>query len=731
MAADPQEVQIDKEKREHAELASKWLAEIERRRGKESKWREKARRVIERYRDERDLDDGMTKYNILYANTEVIKPAIFSRMPVPDVRRRWMTKDPPARTAALILERALSFCMSAYDFKDVLDRSLEDYVLPGRGEAFVCYDPLFLTRQVKKPVSPLPPGDPDETSETEGQEAAETKPVEAPEGPVTGEDGQMYPPGTQFDPAVGPYQMQPEQYKAWETVYTRYVPWDLFGFSDCTQWSEVPAVWFGQYARKDEVRDIAPDFKDIDSLNFAPEKVGSDHNSDYSKQPQNTILLWRVWHKAARKYMVFAHGYTDGPLVVQDDPTQLENFYPMPEPLYSIRTNGDWCPKPEYVLYQDQAIELDNVANRLTNLTQALKYRGVYDAAFDADGSQKLSDLTKKPDNTFFPIPNFRELAEKGGIEAIISALPLEEIAKVIEKLSVRKDQLESMIYQIYGIADIMRGASEASETLGAQQLKAQYGGLRISTRQQRFQHYIRDILRIKAEIIAEHFSPDTLRLMCGLDVIPDAQFQTLKQSDSLPAGAVSQSEFDQAIQIIRSDKLRGFKVDIETDSTVPVDRMQDQTNRVQFMQAVGQYLQGVIPAVEQGAIPAKVAREGLLFVVRGFKVGTELEEVLEEIGDDGDQAQELAKLKQTLAQMQQQMAQLQQENQDLKSRKEENVVRAQADIAVADRQAQNDIAVDNAQAQNSMALQQQKTFAQIGIDAAKAKNAPPPSSVQ
>src|SRR5207245_422994 len=87
------------------------------------------------------------------------------------------------------------------------------------------------------------------------------------------------------------------------------------------------------------------------------------------------------------------------------------------------------------------------------------------------------------------------------------------------------------------------------------------------------------------------------------------------------------QSEFDQAVQIIKDDKLRGFKVDIESDSTIPVDRQQDQQNRIAFIGAVGQYLTGVIPAVQSGAIPIKVAREGLLFVVRGFKIGTDTAE--------------------------------------------------------------------------------------------------------
>lgn len=706
----------EKFKAENHQLATKWLGEIDRQRSRERKWRERAREVIKRYRDDRDVvQEGMSRYNILYANTEVIKPAIFSRMPVPDVRRRWLTKNPAARTAALILERSLSYCMSMYDFRDVLNRALEDYVLPGRGQVFVRYEPLMLAKAMRTPVKPFPPGDPEETEKDDEGEIQDA---------VMGQDGNRYPPGTRFD-AQGAYAMQQQEYKAWEQVSTIYVPWDLFGFSDCSQWSEVPAVWLGKYVRKDEIAELAPEFKDIEALNFnanGSTTSNTGYEQDANRQPDNTILVWRVYHKASRKYMLFAHGYEAGPLRVVDDPQQLENFYPLPEPLYAIRNNNDWCPKPEYTVYQDQAIEIDNLTNRQTNLRMALKYRGVYDQSFDNEAF-KLGDLVRKPDNTFEPIPNFRDLAEKGGLENLLSALPLQEIVTVLKELGPEIDRLKQMIYEIYGIADIMRGASDAQETLGAQELKAQYGGLRVSTRQGRFQDFIRGILRIKAEIIAEHFSEDTLRLMCGIEVLPDAQFEQMKQQDSLPAGAVSETQFAEAIHIIRSDKLRGFIVDVETDSTVPVDRKLEQQNRIAFIQAVGQYLQGVIPAVQSGAIPAKVAREGLLFVVRGFKVGTELEDVLEELGDDGDQSQQLAQLQKMNEQLKQQLAQMQQELQDARTKKEENMIRAQADIAVSDRQASNDIAVDNAQAQNSMVLNQMKTAATIQQNA----NKPPP----
>lgn len=675
MAVDPKEAQdkADEQARQQRALAMYWLAEIKRRRATESKWREKSAAVVKRYRDDRgDYEDNEAKFNILWANTEVMKPAIMNRMPVADVRRRWSTKNPAARLAALMLERALTFCMSTYDFKDVLDRVKEDYLLPGRAQCVVCYEPLIL----KRPVQPLPPG----------QEAPATEVATAP-------------------PPM-------EEYKAWESVYSRYVRWDMFGFSDCTQWSECPAAWIGEYMTREQVQRYFPSFADVEKLQFSgPQSTEMDHDkADREKQPTNTVCVWKVWHRDSRMYMVFAEGYEAGPIAMVQDPQQLERFYPFPEPMYSLRNNTHWMPKPEFLLYQDQAIELDEVANRLKNLVKACKIRGVYDQAMDAIA--KISDLVKSPDLTFMPIPNFSQLAERGGLEALISMMPIEQIALAIKELSDREIQLKSEIYEVYGIADIMRGASDSSETLGAQELKAQYGGMRVGERQKRMQDFVRDVLRIKAEIMAEHFSPDTLRVMCGIEVLPDPLFEQAKAQKRLESGQVSESQFNEACAIIRSDKLRGFTVDIETDSTIPVDKRSEQEGRVAFMGAVGQYLQGVIPAVQQGAIPIRVAREGLLFVVRGFKIGTELEEVLNELGEDGDAQEQLAEMQKMLQQAQAENAALKDELAKAKSWQQAKQAEAASDIRIDQAMAENDMAIDRAKAQNSMQLDAQRAAA-------------------
>jgi hypothetical protein len=95
---------------------------------------------------------------------------------------------------------------------------------------------------------------------------------------------------------------------------------------------------------------------------------------------------------------------------------------------------------------------------------------------------------------------------EKGGLQNLVSEMPLDSLAKTIMELENRRDRVKQIIYEVTGIADIVRGASNASETATAQQIKGKWAGLRISSRQSDFAVFARDLIRLKAEIIAERF---------------------------------------------------------------------------------------------------------------------------------------------------------------------------------------------------------------------------------
>lgn len=89
-----------------------------------------------------------------------------------------------------------------------------------------------------------------------------------------------------------------------------------------------------------------------------------------------------------------------------------------------------------------------------------------------------------------------------------------------------------------------------------------------------------------------------------------------------------------QAISLLRQDKLRGFRIDIETDSTVQGDIEQEKQARTEFIQGVTQFIEtaGTVGAQLPDFVP--LASKLLQFGVRGFRVGRDLENAIDEFSD-------------------------------------------------------------------------------------------------
>ena len=126
------------------ESAKFWHDELSAADKREETWRKRGKKVVDRYRDERDHDESSERRtNILWSNTETLKSVLFQGVAAPDVRRRFPKKgkdDRIARTAALVLENGLSYCADAYDSEFQVECAIEDMLLPGRGQAWIVYD---------------------------------------------------------------------------------------------------------------------------------------------------------------------------------------------------------------------------------------------------------------------------------------------------------------------------------------------------------------------------------------------------------------------------------------------------------------------------------------------------------------------------------------------------------------------------------------------------------------
>jgi len=84
-------------------------------------------------------------------------------------------------------------------------------------------------------------------------------------------------------------------------------------------------------------------------------------------------------------------------------------------------------------------------------------------------------------------------------------------------------------------------------------------------------------------------------------------------------------------LQIMRSDKLRSYRVDVETDSTVFEDAQMERQSRIEFVNTLGAYMEKALGVVQAAPELTPIAFQALEFMVRGFKIGREFEDLIDE----------------------------------------------------------------------------------------------------
>src|SRR5882757_8250697 len=131
-------------------------------------------------------------------------------------------------------------------------------------------------------------------------------------------------------------------------------------------------------------------------------------NPDYdnsTRRPDDTTIvkkaaIYEVWDKPTGKVYWISKSWPAEPLDVRPDPLGLAAFFPCPRPLMATTPPDEYIPVPDYIYYQDQAEELDELTQRIGMLIAALRMVGVFDASMKTD----LSNVFNGTQNTLIPI---------------------------------------------------------------------------------------------------------------------------------------------------------------------------------------------------------------------------------------------------------------------------------------------------------------------------------------
>lgn len=553
------------EQQKAVELSSeKWIMEIKAAQKNQEKWVTGAQDIVKRYLDRRDLAaESQNRVNLFTTNTNILMATLYARIPKPMVTREFEDQsDDVARVASMIIERCLKV-RSGDDFDVAIRYVVQDRLVSGLGTVWARYEPTF-KKVMTEPVI-------DEISQMVMEEAQEVEVVDT------------------------------------EKVCTDYVFWEDILWSPVRVWEDLS--WIGRKVKMTK-KDAEARFgeKIASYLKFDSTQKAGDASAEHPQSKRKFASIFEIWCKISKKVYWVSEGC---PVILdqKDDPLKLKDFWPTPRFMHAMMSTSNFMPRPDYLMAQDQYEELNKVNHRITMLEQAIRVVGIY----NGNNAEIERIFTEGVDNKLIPSRSFSEFAEKGGFKGQVDWLPIEPIVMALDKLRQVRQDLIAQIYEVTGISDIMRGSSKASETLGAQQLKAQYSSVKLQHLQMEVAAFVQNALRIKADIIQNQFDPENIKLLANvMSFMPE-----------------DQQYVDQAIELIKSGQME-YRIEVHADSMAVPEFNAERDGRMGFMRAIAEMMTAAAPILERdpgaGVAMLKVVQWG----AASFRTGREIEGVID-----------------------------------------------------------------------------------------------------
>ena len=436
-------------------------------------------------------------------------------------------------TAAAVMEKALEIVVSDEASHEAVKAAVRDMLLPGRGVCRVRWKPVLKQIPIEDPIMGGPLAH-----------------------PVTGEP-------------------QMKDAKIWETVDDEYVFWEDLLMDPVRQHGDVEWIAFRHlFAEKALTQEFSdsPKLQEYIKANklsellkwteesAAKSPVGGGPSTKASGKLDSVVrkaMVWEIWNRSTREVLWIIREGGGCALRVDPDVLGLQGFYPIPKPIYAVVTTETMIPKAFYDLYAHLAADLDDTSRRISDLTAKIKVRGGYNAA-----NKDIANLLTADDGKLLPVDGVDLMS--GGLQNHIWLVPILEWVNALKELYMSRDQQKNAIYEIIGISDIVRGATNPYETATAQRMKGTVGSGRMAGVQNSVGNFVRDLMRLKSDLIARNFDAETLTRMTGENVTPEV------------------------MDILRNDFSRFCAIDIETDSTVQADEATEKEANAQIMQVIG-----------------------------------------------------------------------------------------------------------------------------------------------
>ena len=531
------------------------------------KWHEGSEVILRAYLDQREgaPEDSSgvnatdaTHLNFFWANVATQRDLLFGQIPAVDVTRRYGDyQDDDARIGGpVILERILDTDIETGvdGFTSSLRNALLDYLIIGFGNAWVRYEADF---EDKEPIV------------RDGVEAAPAAKVKIRED-------------------------APVEYFYWKDQR-----WSPCRYYEQLRWT-AKKVEMTREAMKERFGKVGEDATTFDAE--ARRTASSNNTSAGSEDPWTRTDVWEIWSKEHRKVFWYVRGFPEV-LDVKDDFLKLRGFWPHPRPLFANLTTSALLPRADYALVQDLYRDINILATRITTLEQALRVAGVYDR--NAGELQRL--LEDNPGrNIMIPVDGWADKVEgKGGLEQVISWLPLDQIVQSLDKLSQKLMEKQQLLYELTAQSDISRGAENSTpggpDTATSVRAQVKFASVRVQAKQNEFARFTSELAAIRAEIMVKNFDEQELLKRSNVLFTPDAP---------------------QALQAVRmlKQEFPNYRVEVKSESISMTDFASLKSERAEFLGALSTILGNALPVLQVFPPLGPALIETLKWTLAGFR---------------------------------------------------------------------------------------------------------------
>lgn len=632
-------------------LVDIWRREIDNAKNYHEKSKEIAKEYQELYESQEQEEETRlslkSTYPIFWSNTQVLRPLLFSKLPKANITQSFFNDDEISRISSELVERLLTYLLKESDAENQIEKIRDAYLVQGIGIpriVFIPPEPIEIKSKKKKEKPEM-----EDKGESENEDESSSKDYSEDMSEGETED-------TEEETSY-------ETDESKKSFVIEFVDYQDFLKSTEKEWNKLRWVAFKKYySRRELVEYFGNKGEKVPMTNVKYESLSQDSQQD---DLYKMCEVWEIWDKENEvcHFITFAgDGYV---LSSEEDGYNLKNFFPIPMPM-GLNESKRLLPSPLYSKYKNLVEDLTDIHDRISSLVKQAKFTGAYTSFAE---KSDVENIMNGEDGEFKPL---KTTANIDDARKLVVFKPLNEIANTITILRTEKMALKQDIQEITGLSDIVRGASVASETATAQQLKGNFAISRIQPLQKEVEFTIRDTLRLLAELAVEKMSINEIIKITGLKVVdvdliltnakqslemekqqaitlldpqqPDFQeklamleqqvqigFQkTVKDlQDQLKGFVIQFKDLPKLAKTIKDDKLRCISIDIETDSTVKIDQNQEKMDRMEYIRTISGTIQSMVPAVQTGVISKDALNEFVIFASKPFKVGRNLENYL------------------------------------------------------------------------------------------------------